>query len=144
MKGRVNQGPYISADIIKRFEHNPNCLYMTDAWVEDFGVQNPSIYDCFPKFLQDSLKGTGDTMPNTVRRMTGASADRFMLKDRGYIKPGYYADFTVFKEDELLAATPNQTHAFGIDKVFINGILVCDENVVDEEACKTSGYALTV
>ncbi|MCQ2461198.1 MAG: amidohydrolase family protein [Clostridia bacterium] len=143
-KGRVNQGPYISADIIKRFEHNPNCLYMTDAWVEDYGVQNPSIYDCFPKFLQDSLKGTGDTLPNTVRRMTGANADRFMLKDRGYVKPGYYADFTVFNEDEILAATPNQTHAFGIDKVFINGKLVCDENVLDEEICKTSGRALVV
>lgn len=46
--------------------------------------------------------------------------------------------------DEILAATPNQTHSFGIDKVFINGTLVCDENVVDAEACKTSGYALTV
>ena len=76
--------------------------------------------------------------------MTGANADRFMLKDRGYVKPGYYADFTVFNEDEILAATPNQTHAFGIDKVFINGKLVCDENVLDEEICKTSGRALVV
>ena len=143
-KGRVNQGPYTNADIIKRFEHNPNCLYMTDAWVEEHGVQNPSIYDCFPKFLQDSLKGTGDTMEQTVRRMSGASADRFMLKDRGYVKPGYFADLTVFNEDELKSATPNQTHSFGIEKVFINGTLVCDSDVVDAGAVKTSGRALVV
>ena len=80
-------GPYSTPEIIREFEHNPNCLYMTDAWVEDFGVQNPAIYDCYPKFLRDSLRGTGDTLPNTVRRMTGAPADRFMLKDRGYVSP---------------------------------------------------------
>ena len=34
-KGRVNMGPYSTPEIIREFEHNPNCLYMTDAWVED-------------------------------------------------------------------------------------------------------------
>ena len=90
-KGRVNMGPYSTPEIIREFEHNPNCLYMTDAWVEDFGVQNP-----------------------------GATADRFMLKDRGYVKPGYFADFTVFDENETKNATPDQAKSFGIKKVFIN------------------------
>ena len=81
--GRVNMGPYSTPDIIREFEHDEHCLYMTDAWVEEHGIQNPAIYDCFPKFLRDSLLGTGGTMPNTIRRMTGATADRFMLADRG-------------------------------------------------------------
>ncbi|MGE5614499.1 MAG: hypothetical protein ACM3XR_08840 [Bacillota bacterium] len=76
-------GPYTTEEIIHDFEKNDLCCYMTDAWVEDYGVQNPAIYDCFPKFLQDSLKGLGDTMPKTIRKMTGATADRFMLKNRG-------------------------------------------------------------
>ena len=143
-KGRVNMGPYSTPEIIREFEHNPNCLYMTDAWVEDHGVQNPAIYDCFPKFLRDSLLGTGDTLPATVRRMTGASADRFMLKDRGYIKPGCYADFTVFDEDAIKAATPDQERAFGIEKVFINGALVLENGSLNETALQTAGYALTV
>lgn len=143
-QGRVNMGPYTTPDIIREFEHNPNCLYMTDAWVEDHGVQNPAIYDCFPKFLQDSLKGSGDTVPATVRRMTGAAADRFMLKERGYIKPGYYADLTVFDEDELLSAVPDRTCSFGIEKVFINGSLVLDRGELDTEALKTSGQALSI
>lgn len=143
-KGRVNMGPYSTPEIIREFEHNPNCLYMTDAWVEDFGIQNPAIYDCFPKFLRDSLIGTGDTMPNTIRRMTGATADRFMLKDRGYVKPGYFADFTVFDENETKNATPDQAKSFGIKKVFINGELVLDNDELNASALKTTGRALTV
>lgn len=143
-QGRVNMGPYTTPEIIREFEHNPNCLYMTDAWVEDHGIQNPAIYDCFPKFLQDSLKGSGDTMPATVRRMTGATADRFMLRDRGYIRPGCYADLTVFDEAALLSAVPDKTCSFGIEKVFINGSLVLDEGKLNTELLKTSGQALTV
>lgn len=143
-KGRVNMGPYSTPEIIREFERNPNCLYMTDAWVEDFGVQNPSIYDCFPKFLRDSLLGTGDTMPNTIRRMTGATADRYMLKDRGYLKKGCFADITVFDEDELKSATPNQEKSFGISQVFINGNLVLDKGTLNTEALKSSGHALKV
>ena len=114
--GRVNMGPYSTPEIIRDFEQNKYCLYMTDAWVEDHGVQNPAIYDCYPKFLRDSLRGTGDTPANTVRKMTGALADRFMLADRGYLKEGYYADLTVFDEDALRDGTPDQEKPFGIEK----------------------------
>lgn len=117
---------------------------MTDAWVEDYGVQNPAIYDCFPKFLRDSLLGTGDTMENTINRMTGATAERFALKERGYIRPGYFADLTAFSEDELKKATPDQKKSFGIRKVWINGTPVLDGEELDFEALKTSGRSITV
>ena len=141
-QGRVNMGPYTTDEIIHSFEKNPLCLYMTDAWVEEHGVQNPALYDCFPRFLRDSLKGLGDTMPQTIRRMTGASADRFEIKDRGYIRPDYYADLTVFSEDELRDTVPDKKHSFGIRKVMINGKLILDEGTLDEEALKTSGRAI--
>jgi len=143
-KGRVNMGPYSTPEIISEFEHNENCLYMTDAWVEDHGVQNPAIYDCYPKFLRDSLLGAGDTMPNTVRRMTGALADRFMLPERGYLREGFYADLTVFDEEAIRAAVPDREEAFGIEKVFINGRLVLDGGRLEEETLKTSGKAIRV
>ena len=63
---------------------------MTDAWVEDHGVQNPAIYDCFPKFLKHSLQGRGDALSAIVRKMSGAVADRFRLKDRRYVTPGAF------------------------------------------------------
>ncbi len=142
--GRVNMGPYSTPEIIRDFEHDDRCLYMTDAWVEDYGVQNPAIYDCYPKFLRDSLRGTGDTMAKTIRKMTGATADRFMLPDRGYLKEGYCADLTVFDEKALEEGIPDQEQPFGIDKVFINGSLVYSDNQLDEQALKTSGRAIPV
>ena len=141
-KGRVNMGPYSTPEIVSELSKDESCLYMTDAWVEDHGVQNPAIYDCFPKFLKFSLCGTGDTMPNTIRKMTGAVADRFSIKQRGYIKPGYFADLTVFDETRLRDGKPDQECAFGIEKVYINGISVLDGTSLDTEAIKHSGRAL--
>lgn len=142
--GRVNMGPYSTRQIIQEFERNENCLYMTDAWVEDFGVQNPAIYDCFPKFLKDSLTGFGDTMPQTVRRMSGAVADRFLLPKRGYIKEGFFADLTVFDENELKTAETDRERSFGIRKVVINGQIVLDNDKLDGDSLKTSGRAVRV
>ena len=142
--GRVNMGPYSTEEIIREFEHNEHCLYMTDAWVEPHGVQNPALYDCYPKFLRDALLGRGDTMPNTIRRMTGAIADRFMIPKRGYLKEGYYADLTVFDEDALRNGTPDREEPFGIEKLFINGKLVLDGDRLDKEVLKTSGRAVRI
>ena len=143
-QGRVNMGPYSTPEIISDFEKNEFCLYMTDGWVEEHGIQNPVIYDCYPKFIRDSLLGTGCPMPMTIRKMTGALADRFSLKDRGYLNEGYYADLTVFDESEIKKATPDQGKPFGINKVFINGSLVLDEGSLDGEILKTSGKALPI
>ncbi|MBO7604483.1 MAG: amidohydrolase family protein [Bacteroidales bacterium] len=141
-KGRVNMGPYSTPEIIQWQSRRDNVLYMTDAWVEDYGIQNPAIYDCFPKFIRCSLRGEGDTMPRTIRKMTGAVADRFSIPDRGYLKPGYYADITVFDEAEMKDAIPDQEKSFGIKRVFINGRQVLSDGVLDTVALKTSGRAL--
>ena len=143
-KGRVNMGPYTTDEIIHDFEKNPLCLYMTDAWVEDHGVQNPAIYDCYPKFLRDSLLGLGDTLPNTIHRMTGASAERFMLRERGYLREGCFADITVFDEEALAKVTPDQEKSFGIEKVFVNGKLILDGETLDRGEAARSGRAVRV
>lgn len=141
-KGRINMGPYSTDEIISELSKDDRCLYMTDAWVEDHGIQNPAIYDCFPKFLKYSLCGTGDSMPNTIRKMTGAVAERFSIKERGLIKPGYHADITVFNEETLRSALADQKEAFGIEKVYINGIKVLDGEVLDTEAIRHSGRSM--
>jgi len=141
-KGRVNMGPYSTPDIIAWQSKRDDVLYMTDAWVEEHGVQNPAIYDCFPKFIRNSLRGEGDTMPRTIRKMTGGVADRFSIPERGYVKPGYFADLTVFDEAEMVSAIPDQEKAFGIRRVFINGKEVLCDGQLAPEALKTSGHAL--
>ena len=74
--------------------------------------------------------------------MTGGVADRFSIPLRGYLKPGYFADLTVFDEKEMASATPDQEKAFGIRRVFINGKEVLSGDTLDTEALKTSGQAM--
>ncbi len=143
-KGRVNMGPYTTPEIIREFSSNDNCLFMTDAWVEEHGVQNPAIYDCFPKFLRDALLGNGDTLPKAIRRMSGAIAERFQLKERGVLKPGYFADLVVFNEEALKNAIPDQPCSFGIEKVFVNGQLLLDGDALNTDAAKAAGRAMPV
>ena len=140
--GRVNMGPYSTPSIISDLSRHDNVLYMTDAWVEENGVQNPAIYDCFPKFLHLSLNKKGDTMPRTIRKMTGAVADRFSIANRGYVKPGCFADLTVFDEDKLKDGTPDQSKAFGIERVYVNGKLVLNGDMLDETVFRTAGRAI--
>ena len=142
-KGRVNMGPYTTPDIIHEFEKRDDCLYMTDAWIEEKGVQNPSCYDCYPKFLKDSIDGLGGSMSQTIRKMTGAIADRFALKDRGYIKEGYFADFTIFDEEEIKNASVNGA-PFGIKSVYINGKEVLNQGEIDKTTTQTCGRAIRV
>lgn len=141
-KGRVNMGPYSTPEIVSALSKDEHVLYMTDAWVEEHGVQNPAIYDCFPKFLQNSLLGSGDTMPRTIRKMTGAVADRFSIAERGYVKEGYFADLTVFDEAALREGVPDQGSSFGIERVFINGVPVLQGQTLDEEALRHTGRAM--
>ena len=143
-KGRVNMYQYSTPEIISSLSKHPHVLYMTDSWVEEKGVQNVAIHDCFPKFIHLSLNGTGDTMENTIRKMTGAVSDRYMLKNRGYIKTGYFSDFTIFDENVIKNATPDQFESFGIEKVFVNGKLVLDGNNLDAKTFATSGKAMRV
>ena len=134
-KGRVNMGPYTTPEIIHEFERRDDCLYMTDAWIEEKGVQNPSCFNCYPKFLRDSLSGLGDSLEKTIRKMTGAIADRFALPERGYVKEGYFADLTIFNEEEIKTSTEKEK-AFGIKSVCVNGKLVLNDDELKKRLCK--------
>jgi N-acyl-D-amino-acid deacylase len=74
--------------------------------------------------------------------MTSAVAERFSIRESGMIKPGYYADITVFDENKLRDGITDQEQSFGIEKVYINGIKVLDGDVLDTEAIKHSGRAM--
>jgi len=143
-KGRIIVYNYSSPEIISKLSKNPNCLYMTDAWVEDNGLQNLAVYDGLPKFLHLSLNNKGDSIVNTVRKMTGAVADRFGIFNRGYIREGYFADITIFDEEELKTTLPDQLKPFGIKKVFVNGKIILDNDNIDYKKFRNAGRAIRV
>lgn len=143
-QGRVNMGPYSTEQIIQSLSRHDHALYMTDAWVEDHGVQNPAVYDCFPKFLQRALQGRGDSLPRTVRKMSGAVADRYGLTNRGYLRAGAYADITVFDQAQLLQGRADCGQPFGICRVWVNGIQALDNQGLNRQGLQTSGRAMRV
>jgi len=69
------------------------------------------------------------TLEQAVHKMTGMSAARVGLKGRGVLRPGAFADITIFDpqrvRDRATFEQPNQ-YAEGINYVIINGQLAVD------------------
>ena len=84
-----------------------------------------------------------------LRKYTGKgtatiSAALSELRERGYLREGYYADVTVFDEALLRAAVPDQEKSFGIEKVFVNGQLILDGDTLNRDAAAHSGMAMPI
>lgn len=127
-KGRIMLGRYYNEEIIEKLMKDDLSIYMTDAWYEYSGTQNGGTYQAFPLFLEKTKKYQID-LENTINKMTGATADRFQIKNRGYIKEGYAADITVFDFEKIKVdqSIPNKTPE-GIKYVFVNGKLALSKN----------------
>jgi N-acyl-D-amino-acid deacylase len=110
--------------ITETLMRHPASLFGTDAWVEPKGVQNPCAFGAFPRLLQIARDRRLMTVEETVRKMSGATAERFGLQGRGLLKEGMAADITVFDGDQVGdTTTPTETDSApaGIDYVFVNG-----------------------
>jgi N-acyl-D-amino-acid deacylase len=110
--------------IMDSLVRHPASLFMTDAWVEPAGVQNPAAYGAFPRLLQACRERKLLPLEDAVRKMTGATAERFGLAGRGHLAEGAPADITVFDGENVRdMTTPTDTTAApqGIDYVFVNG-----------------------
>ena len=72
------------------------------------------------------------TLQDAIRRLTSLPATNLSIKQRGSLKPGYYADVVVFDpatiRDNATYARPQQL-ASGVRDVFINGVEVLKDGV---------------
>jgi N-acyl-D-amino-acid deacylase len=69
------------------------------------------------------------TLPEAIRKMTSLPAQRLDWKDRGIIREGAFADLVLFNPNTVIdhSTYTNPTAlSTGIEKVFVNGILVWD------------------
>ena len=95
--------------------------------------------------LLNAISLKGKTMMLIISIFLGSyGVDRFMLRDRGYVKEGCFADLTVFNEDEIRAAQPDREQPFGIRMAVVNGVPVLENGKLNEQALKTTGRALRV
>jgi dihydroorotase/N-acyl-D-amino-acid deacylase len=95
-----------------------------------FGTQSahPRAYGSFPRILGHYSRDLKlFPLEFAVRKMTSLAAQRVGLADRGFVRPGMYADITVFNPatviDRATFEQPHQT-SLGIEYVFVNGQMV--------------------
>jgi N-acyl-D-amino-acid deacylase len=67
------------------------------------------------------------TLQDAIRRLSSLPATNLGIKQRGWLKPGFYADVVVFDpakvQDHATFEKPKQL-ATGVEDVFINGVQV--------------------
>lgn len=117
--GRVLMYKYLTDEILERLMADEHCLYMTDAWIDEEGMQNPAAFICFPEFLR--LGRERGATARTIRQMTGATADRFELKDRGYLRQNAFADVVLFDPAQVAPGADLNGRPQGIKRVMLNG-----------------------
>ena len=86
---------------------------------------HPRAYGNFARVLGHYVRDEHvDTLASAVRRLSALPADNFKLRDRGYLKTGYYADVVVFDPetiaDHATYENPRQ-FATGVSDVVVNG-----------------------
>ena len=109
---------------------------------------HPRGFGTFPRILgryvrQDSVI----TLEFAIRKMTSLAAQRVGLTERGLLRPGMYADITVFDPaaiiDNSTFEQPQQLSS-GVSHVFVNGVAVLDDGKVTGalpgKALRGAGY----
>ena len=95
------------------------------------GVPHPREYGTFARVLGRYVRERDVlTLEEAIRKMSGATAHRLGLQDRGLLREGLVADIAVFDPDDIIDratfADPHQ-YAEGMEYVLVNGTLVINE-----------------
>ncbi len=120
--GSIYLGKYYNAEIVRRLMEDELSVFMTDAWVEEKGLQNIAAFQTFPQFFLLARR-YGIPAEKIVRKMTGATADRYGIPERGYLRPGFRADLTVLDLNALRVDEKKPDFKpGGIVHVYVNGV----------------------
>ena len=92
---------------------------------------HPRAYGTFPRILGRYVRDEHVlSLETAIRKMTGVAAERMGLVRRGILRPGYFADVTVFDPRTVAdRATFEDPHrlSVGIRYVMVNGVLTLDD-----------------
>jgi N-acyl-D-aspartate/D-glutamate deacylase len=95
------------------------------------GHPHPRYYGTFPRVLGRYVREEKVlTLEDAVRKMTSANAAKIRVYDRGLLRPGLWADVTVFDAAKIIDhATFEKPHQYssGVEYVIVNGKVVLDQ-----------------
>jgi N-acyl-D-amino-acid deacylase len=126
---------------IKAFYQQPWVMVASDGGI---GSAHPRGAGTFPRVLGRYVREKHWlTLPEAIRKMTSLPAQRLNWPERGILREGAYADLVLFDPATILDhstfAKPQELPT-GIEKVFVNGILVWSAN---KPTGATPGQVLT-
>jgi N-acyl-D-amino-acid deacylase len=94
------------------------------------GFPHPRSYGTYPRILGRYVREEKViTLEEAVRKATSHNAAKVRIFDRGLLRPGMWADVTVFNPDTIIdKATYDNPHQYsvGVEYVIVNGKLVID------------------
>ncbi|HLX03680.1 MAG TPA: D-aminoacylase [Trinickia sp.] len=116
----------MSEEDVRRILSHPATMVGSDGLPND-PLPHPRLWGAFPRVLGHYARDTQlIPLEEAVRKMTGLSARRFGLAQRGEIHIGYHADLVLFDparvRDAATFDNPQQP-ADGIEAVWVNGAL---------------------
>jgi len=95
---------------------------------------HPRSYGTYPRILGRFVREQKLlTLEDAVRKMTGATAARLSIRDRGEIKEGWFADVMIFDANTIMdRATYERPHqlSVGVMHVLVNGVPVVADGKV--------------
>lgn len=111
---------------VQRILAHPLSMVGSDGLPDD-PFPHPRLWGAFPRVLGHFSRDLGlFPLHTAVHKMTGLSAARFGLSQRGEIREGYWADLVLFdplRVRDVADFKAPQRAAEGIDGVWINGVL---------------------
>ncbi len=117
------------SDVMKLYKL-PYVMVGSDGEIQVYGqgVPHPRSYGTFPRVIYYyTARKKLVTLEETIRKMTSLPAKVFNLEDRGVLKPGKYADITVYDPEEYRdLADYRKPHQYpqGLILVVVNGKVV--------------------
>jgi N-acyl-D-amino-acid deacylase len=127
-----------SESVVRKAIQQPWVSFCTDAVTiaaEGDALLNhrhPRTYGTFPRVLGHYVRELNLlSLEQAIHRASGLPATNLSLRDRGFLREGYFADVLVFDPDTIIdQATFEQPHqyAVGMEQVLINGVAVIEDS----------------
>lgn len=116
----------------------PYSMVISDALYGSPKHPHPRLYGAFPKMIREYVMERKIlTMEEAIHKMSGKTAKRFGIQERGYLREGYYADINIFDPHTLkdtAVYTKPASPAEGMEYVFVNGKIAWWNGEVKEPA----------
>jgi len=124
-RGAVNMVSFNqSEDNLRQTLSHPLSLVISDGFYVK-GRPHPRLYGTFPRLLGEVSRKRGWlSLPQAIYKITGAPAARFGFAQRGLLRPGWFADVTVFDAGTVDSPADYETPELapvGIRQVLRNG-----------------------